>query len=53
MNSQRVTLTVTAKLDGTGYGTFSTPESAAECIQAILNGSIPWYEPSVSLAGDA
>jgi hypothetical protein len=46
---QYVTMTVRVKLDGTGYGTFSTPESAEQVIQKMLLGAIPWYDPQVKL----
>lgn len=50
MNKRRVTLTVEVNLDGSGYGTFSTPESAEETVQRILNEAIPHYVPFVKLA---
>lgn len=42
------TLTVTVRLDPV-YGTFHTPESCQEQVQAILSSSIPHYNPVVTL----
>lgn len=46
----RVMLIVTVDLDKSGYGTFSTIESAAECVEAILNDRIGHYNPEVRLS---
>lgn len=43
-----VTLTVKVKLDDSGFGTFSTPTSAQLAVQAILDNSIPHYDPTVT-----
>lgn len=42
------TLTVTVRLDPV-YGTFHTPESVQEQVQAMLNWMIPHYNPLVTL----
>lgn len=42
------TLVVAVELDGVP-GTFHTPESAQENVQAMLNSMIPHYNPTVKI----
>lgn len=48
MERKSVTLVVTVELDGVP-GTFHTPESAQENVQAMLNSMIPHYHPTVEI----
>lgn len=48
MERKRVVLEVIIDLDPVP-GTFHTPESAEEVVQAILNSSIPHYHPNVKI----
>lgn len=47
LSPNRVAFVVTVDLDRSGYGTFSTIESAQECLLAILRSSVPHYRPQV------